>query len=135
MSPEDHEAITKNIFVCAFERREPEAWNRKSSTVPLENEIMAICQVTQNLNDVQYEPQSPDPGTCDAIMQGVRLMLTQFAASCPGFANQLKQLLINKEKAVDMSRNNQCWNCGQAGHVRARCPHPRKHHSTDFAKG
>ncbi len=95
---------------------------------------MSVCMATKELNSDKFEPTANDQGQCDSIMQGVRLAIERHMTACPGFANQLKQLLVNKEKAVDMSRNNQCWNCGQSGHVRAHCPLLRRHYSTDFRK-
>ena len=133
---EDWDEIkAKTVFVCAFERREPEAWARKTSSVPLENEIVSVCMATRDLNAPHFEPQAADPGQCDSILQGIRLMITQVMAASPGFTKQLQQLLANKERSIDMSRNNTCWNCGKPGHVRARCPEPRRHYSTDFKKG
>jgi hypothetical protein len=90
--------------------------------------------VTKDLNAPHLEPDSSDPIQIDQILQAVRLVVARAQATCPGFDRQIKQLLMNKERAVDMSKNNLCWNCGQAGHMRSRCPHPRRHHSTDFHK-
>ncbi len=120
--------------MCAFEGYDPEAWARKTSSVPRENEIMSVCMATKELNSATFEPTANDPEQCDSIMQGVRLAIERHMAACPGFANQLLQLLVNKEKAIEMSRNKQCWNCGQPCHVSAHCPLPSRHYSTDFRK-
>ncbi len=74
---------------------------------------MSFCMATKELNSDKFEPTANDPGQCYFIMQGIRLAIEHPMAACPGFANQLLQLLVNKGKAVDMFRNNQCWsrNC------------------------
>jgi hypothetical protein len=122
------------VYVCAFEGRDPEAWARKTSSVPRENEINIVCMATRDLNSAKFQPTDPDPGQCDVIMQGVRIAIERHIAACPGFANQLKQLLVNKEWFIEMTLINLCWKCGQPGHVRARCLMPRPHYDTDFRK-
>ena len=123
----------KEVYVKAFAGQEPEAWDRKISPVPFENEIVQVCMVTRDLNAPHLEPQ--DAGQIDTVLNAARLIIAQAQAACPGFDKQLRQLLLNKERAVEMSRNNVCWNCGQPGHLRARCPAPRCHYATDITKG
>ena len=127
------EPKAKEVYVQAFAGREPEAWNRKISPVPYENEVASVCMVTKEINAPHLEPQ--DISQVDTVLQSARLIIAQAQAACPGFDKQLRRLLLNKERAVEMSRNNVCWNCGQAGHLRARCPAPRRHYSIDINKG
>jgi hypothetical protein len=123
---------TKDVFAHAFEHREQEAWKRQSSSMPVENEVATVMLITKQLNDPQFEPL--DDNQIDTCLQMVRFAIHQHATICPGFKRQLQQLLENKTRALEMSRNKECWNCGQLGHMRAQCPRPRRHFSTDFHK-
>ena len=69
---------------------------RHQRQIARENEIMSVCMATKELNSDMFEPTTNDPGQCDSIMQGVRLAIERHMASCPGFANQLRELLVNK---------------------------------------
>jgi hypothetical protein len=123
----------RTVYVNAFERKEQEAFGRsKGSMVPYENEIMGVYVVTADLNREHMEPQ--DENQIDQVLNGIRLIVAQARISCPGFDRQLAQLLHNKERSVEMSRQRQCWNCGQPGHMRSQCPRPRRRFSTDFSK-
>ncbi len=94
-----------------------------------------MCVATRDLNSPKFEPQSADALECDTILNGIRLLIAQTVSACPGFSKQLQQLLANKERAIEMSRNNVCWNCGRTGHIRAWCPEARRHYSTDITNG
>ena len=123
----------RTVFVNAFERKEEEAFGRsKGSMVPYENEIMGVYVVPADLNREHMEPQ--DENQIDQVLNGIRLIVAQARMSCPGFDRQLATLLRNKERSVEMSRQRQCWNCGQPGHMRSQCPQPRRRFSTDYTK-
>ena len=121
------------VYVNAFERKEEEAFGRsKGSPVPYENEIMSVYIVTADLNKEHMEPQ--DDNQIDQVLNAMRLIVAQARMSCPGFDRQLAQLLRNKERSVEMSRQRLCWNCGQPGHMRSQCPQPRRRFAPDYSK-
>ena len=105
------------VYVNAFERKEEEAFGRsKGSPVPYENEIMSVYIVTADLNKEHMEPQ--DDNQIDQVLNAMRLIVAQARMSCPGFDRQLAQLLRNKERSVEMSRQRLSY--GSAGIVANR---------------
>ena len=64
----------------------------------------------------------------------IRNFIKALCALCPSLRPQFERLGHNRLKALEMTKDNKCWNCGQEGHIRAQCPVPQqrtKRYATD----
>ena len=108
----DHPKLNQ-VVARGFEKGESEAFQQQSLSVPLEEEMAVVCYATNLLNDPKYEPISCAPNEVGNILSSLQLLILQCVRVCPGFERQLRQILSNRARTVNMTRTNVCWNCCQ----------------------
>mmetsp|Transcript_43282 Transcript_43282/g.90642 ORF Transcript_43282/g.90642 Transcript_43282/m.90642 type:complete len:641 (-) Transcript_43282:892-2814(-) len=84
-----------------------------------------FCGVITDLNKLDITTSSDLQLCLRKISQwfGELAQNTWFASQ---FKTAAKQAIQNVRTGIDRTRQQQCWNCGEVGHLKANCPLPKK---------
>jgi hypothetical protein len=84
-----------------------------------------LCGALTEVNKLDIS-NVPDLQAC---LRTVSLWLEQLANStwpARGFANATSLAAHNVQTKVSRQQQGLCWNCGEAGHLKAQCPKPKQ---------
>lgn len=122
----------KPIYARGFEHGEYEAYQDLPPKEDCHFAFPYLCAVVRELN--HSEPTCADPKVIDTLLTQLRHMVFAVSRYCPGFSNQLHQLLDNRIQTFEDTKQNTCWNCGKPGHIKAHCPDKIRKFATDYRR-
>ena len=93
-----------------------------------ENPPALLMALTQELNHGRLESFSRDPNHVKQFEEIVEALVKSMCQLCPSLRSKFERLGFNRLQAYNMTKDNKCWQCGKAGHIRAQCPEPPARH-------